>query len=199
MNLPRPNDKVGGYSLIGNWAGPGAAGTYKTRPITPLDFCAKNHDILFQINEISIKDAPYNNDPIKKSRLAKSNYIFWLLVNKIKARSISKIAIDIIGGALLTYDEKDFLPDDGFLNALSFESIQSPEYLMIPFQKLPQKCQDRLTKVIYDDSFDGVGASGAGKKWIYDYETAVDIDCLDFRKWAEEYFGEAWDKAFAVE
>lgn len=199
MNLPKPNDKVGGNSLIGNWAGKGADGTWRTRPTSPLDAAAKFHDFLFQIHSLRIAEAPYDNDPIKKSHLAKSNYIFWLLVNKVKEKSLGKLAVDIIGGAILTYDEKDFLPDDGFQNVLNEESLQSPEYLIIPFDQLPAKTQNQLTKIIYDDSFDGIGQSGGMKKRVYDYDTATTFDITDWRTWAEEYFCEAWEKAFAVE
>lgn len=202
MDIPKPNDRTEWSKLtIGNWAGKGSAENclYKTRPVDCLDFCAKLHDFLFVCNSLTISDAPYDNNQIKKSHLAKSNYIFWLLVNKVKEKSLGKLAVDIIGGAILTYDEKDFLSDDGFQNVLAADDLQSPEFLIIPFDQLPAKTQKQLTKIVYDDSFDGIGQSGGMKKRVYDYDTATTFDITDWRTWAEEYFCEAWEKAFAVE
>lgn len=199
MNIPNPNDKVGGNSLIGNWAAKGAADIWKTRPTTPLDFCAKAHDLLFHIHDLTISDAPYTKDLIKKSNLAKSNYIFWVLMQGVKERSVGKVIVDTIGGFALPYNKDHFIKNDGFYNILANKDINSPEYLMIPFDRLSGKSQTQLTELRWSDDFDGIGGSMAvGYRKTRNYNKAAQEDCSDWRDWSKEYFGKYWEIASSV-
>lgn len=199
--FPKAGEKTEWSSLtLGNYAGKGTARNiyWGSRPQDVLDLACACHDLNFQTNALTISDAPYDNDPAAKSRLAKSNYIFWLMVDAIPGMTLNKAIIDLIGGIVLRYDKSDFLHNDGFINVINDDRLEAPDFLMIPYDSLSKESKNKITKIVYDDSFDGIGQSGGMKKFKVDYRKVVAEDCFPWHRFAESYWGDTWDEVCSI-
>lgn len=168
--------KVGGYSVYGNWVGPGAQDLWFTRPTNVFDLAGKLHDFAYEVNGLSFRDE--KRPEMFWSRIAKADYLFFKLLEPFQPLP------DSLSTSMQSYARTIFHPfpklfrrDDCFINPL----IHLPkDWLCVPHQYLAPNEKPNPRRVRSGSTPGSNHLPRAMYEYLPDYRASMQgVDTLD--------------------
>ncbi|WP_309380538.1 hypothetical protein [Cerasicoccus frondis] len=133
------NVNVEGKALFYNFVGPGAKSCWYARPSNPLDLASKLHDLAYEINGLLFVGE--SRPEAAWSRLAKADYIFMRMIERIRHDQLDYAFIANIAECQFRADERYFRKGDRFINPIQ---ALPKDWLMIPYDRLSTRPSMRV-------------------------------------------------------